>query len=102
MPEHDRSDPLAERAKGLDSQAGSTDDTARKPGTGSDDNGQAARPDPETGEVPAGPGDAGLRDRPEVNKGNPGTKTTSNRRLGIGLGIAAGLAILALLVAVLA
>ncbi len=55
---------------------------------------QPARPDPRTGEVPAGPGDAGLQDRPEVNAGNPGTRQMSNRRLGIGLGIAVLLAIL--------
>ena len=55
---------------------------------------QPARPDPRTGEVPAGPGDAGLQDRPEVSAGNPGTRQMSNRRLGIGLGIAVLLAIL--------
>jgi hypothetical protein len=58
-----------------------------------------ARPDPRTGEVPAGPGDAGLQDRPELNAGSPGTRQMSNRRLGIGLGIAALLAILVLILA---
>ncbi|WP_209426862.1 hypothetical protein [Pararhodobacter sp. SW119] len=58
-------------------------DTRRRP----------ARPDSRTGEVPAGPGDAGLEDRPELNAGSSGTRQMSNRRLGIGLGIAALLAI---------
>jgi hypothetical protein len=53
-----------------------------------------ARPDPKTGEVPAGPGDAGLQDRPELNAGSPGTKQMSSMRLAGGLGIAALLAIL--------
>ncbi len=56
--------------------------------------GRQALPDPETGEVPAGPGDSGLSNRPEKNAGSPGTKQMSNRRLGIGLGIAALLAVL--------
>jgi hypothetical protein len=51
-----------------------------------------ARPDPRTGEVPAGPGDSGLQDRPEANKGSPGTRQMSNRRLVIVLGITALLA----------
>lgn len=55
---------------------------------------QPFRPDPRTGEVPAGPGDAGLADRPEANAGSPGTKQMSYRRLGIGLGIAALLSVL--------
>lgn len=58
-----------------------------------DTHSQPAHPDPETGEVPAGPGDAGLENRPEVNTGSPGTKQMSNRRLGIGIGIAALLVI---------
>lgn len=58
-----------------------------------------ARPDPETGEVPAGPGDAGLEGRPEVNAGSPGTRQMSNRRMGIGLGIAALLAVLVFVLA---
>lgn len=45
--------------------------------------------DPKTGEVPAGPGDAGLESRPEVSAGSPGTEQMSNRRLGIGLGLTA-------------
>lgn len=60
----------------------------------SDPRRRPACPDPETGEVPAGPGDAGLEDRPEVNRGSPGTRQMSNRRLAIGLGIAVLLAIL--------
>lgn len=60
-----------------------------------------ARPDPETGEVPAGPGDAGLQDSPRLNAGSSGTKQLSNRRLGIGIAIAAGLTVLVALVAVL-
>ena len=61
----------------------------------------SARPDPETGEVPAGPGDAGLQAHPVVNAGSPGTKQMSNRRLGIGLAIAAGLAVLTILLTAL-
>ncbi len=47
-----------------------------------------ARPDPMTGEVPAGPGDAGLEDRPALNQGSPGTRQMSNRRVGMIVGIA--------------
>jgi hypothetical protein len=57
------------------------------------------RPDPSTGEVRAGPGDTGLEDRPVVNAGSPGTEQMSNRRLGIGLGIAALLAVVAFIFA---
>jgi hypothetical protein len=60
---------------------------------------QPARPDPETGEVPAGPGDAGLESRPEINAGSPGNRQMSNRRLGIGLGLSALVAILVLIFA---
>ena len=60
-----------------------------------------AQPDRETGEVPAGPGDAGLQSHPQLNSGSPGTKQMSNRRLGIGLGIAAFLAILVFAFAVM-
>ena len=62
---------------------------------------QPARPDPETGEVPAGPGDAGLQDSPRLNAGSSGTKQLSNRRLGIGIAIAAGLTVLVAVVAAL-
>lgn len=60
---------------------------------------EPARPDPETGEVPAGPGDAGLESRPEINAGSPGTRQMSNRRLGIALGLTALVAILVLIFA---
>ena len=69
--------------------------TAADPVEGKDPRNLPPRPDPRTGEVPAGPGDAGLSDRPEANAGSPGTKQMSNRRLSIGLGIAALLSILA-------
>ena len=59
------------------------------------------QPDRETGEVPAGPGDAGLQSRPQLNSGSPGTKQMSNRRLGIGLGIAAFLTLLVFAFAVM-
>jgi hypothetical protein len=52
------------------------------------------RPDDKTGEVPAGPGDAGRQDRPELTSGSPGTQQLSSMRLGIVLGIAALLAVL--------
>jgi len=58
-----------------------------------------ARPDPKTGNVPAGPGDAGLEDRPEVNSGSPGTQQMSNSRLFGVLGIAALLSILVFILA---
>lgn len=57
------------------------------------------RPDPRTGEVPAGPGDAGLEDRPEVNAGSPGGRQMSNSRLGFGLGLAAAVAVFAAILA---
>ena len=60
-----------------------------------------ARPDPTTGEVPAGPGDAGLQDRPALNPGSPGSRQMSNRRLGIGLAIAALLAVLVMILTLL-
>ena len=62
---------------------------------------RSAQLDRETGEVPAGPGDAGLQSRPQLNSGSPGTKQMSNRRLGIGLGIAAFLTILVFAFAVM-
>jgi len=46
--------------------------TAADPAEGQEPRNQPARPDPRTGEVPAGPGDAGLSDRPEANAGSPG------------------------------
>lgn len=70
-------------------------------GAGQDARDQSARPDPRTGEIPAGPGDAGLEDRPEVNTGSAGTKQMSNRRLLIGLGIAAFLAVVTFIIAAL-
>lgn len=47
---------------------------------------------PLTGEVRAGPGDAGMADRPKVNNRPAARKPLSNQRLAIGLGIAAVLA----------
>jgi hypothetical protein len=70
-------------------------------GSGQDPRHQAAKPDPQTGEVPAGPGDAGLESRPEVNAGTPGNRQMSNRRLGIGLGIAVAVAVLTVVLAVI-
>lgn len=60
------------------------------------------RADPATGEVPAGPGDAGLQGRPELNAGSPGTQQMSNRRLGTGLGVAALLGALFVIAMILA
>lgn len=62
---------------------------------------QPAHPDPVTGEVPAGPGDAGREDRPVLNAGSPGSKQMSNRRLGVGLAIAAALALIVTVIAIL-
>lgn len=83
------------RSQGKERQAPDKKFTATDPAEGKDPRHLPPRPDPRTGEVPAGPGDAGLSDRPEANAGSPGTKQMSNRRLGIGLGIAAMLSILA-------
>ncbi len=92
MAEMDRMDPKAPgKERDRTDRKFATSDLAE----GHDPENQPARPDPRTGEVPAGPGDAGLADRPEANAGSPGTKQMSNRRLGIGLGIAALLSILA-------
>lgn len=54
------------------------------------------KPDPGTGEVRAGPGDSGLADRPEINARRTAKKPMSNRRLAIGLGIAALLTVFTL------
>lgn len=62
---------------------------------------QPARPDPRTGEIPAGPGDAGLQDRPALNDGTPGTRQMSNNRLGMIIGVALLLAIVTAIVALL-
>jgi hypothetical protein len=80
-----------------------TKDTRRRTGTQPDRKNwhQPPRPDPRTGEVPAGPGDAGLSKRPEINAGSPGTQQMSNSRLGIGLGIAALAGLVVFLVAAL-
>lgn len=58
-----------------------------------------ATPDPRTGEVRAGPGDAGLEDRPEINAGSAGTRQMSNKRLRVGLGLGLGLAALCVVIA---
>lgn len=63
-------------------------DHERDKGAGDEPHRQPARPDPRTGEVPAGPGDAGLEDRPVINQGSPGTRQLSNRRVGMVVGIA--------------
>lgn len=54
-------------------------------------------PPPPPTEVRAGPGDAGMADRPMVNARPAARKPLSNRRLAIGLGIAAGLALVSLI-----
>lgn len=59
------------------------------------------RPDPRTGEVPAGPGDAGLEDRPEINAGSHGSRQMSNTRLSAGLGIGLGVGALIAVLTVL-
>ncbi len=69
-----------------------------EPGGRPDSRNRPARPDPKTGEVPAGPGDAGLQDRPDVNQGSPGSKQISSHRLLIGVGIAVFLTILVIIV----
>lgn len=68
---------------------GATDESHRQP----------ARPDPRTGEVPAGPGDAGLEDRPALNQGSPGTRQMSNRRVGMVVAVALVLAAVMVIVA---
>lgn len=56
---------------------------------------------PLTGEVRAGPGDAGMADHPRVNTRPVARKPLSNRRLAIGLGIAAVLTIVPLILTAL-
>lgn len=96
MADNDRIDPVATPPRTPDEERAEMDEKLMNPevAVSQDPRDRPARPDPETGEVPVGPGDAGLEDRPEVNTGSPGTKQMSNRRLGIGLGIAALLGIL--------
>ncbi|MFU8862898.1 MAG: hypothetical protein ACNA7O_03210 [Rhodobacterales bacterium] len=74
-------------------------DHDRDKGAGDKPHRQPARPDPRTGEVPAGPGDAGLEDRPALNQGSPGTRQMSNRRVGTVVGIALVLAAATILLA---
>ncbi|MGD9293568.1 MAG: hypothetical protein PVI41_01690 [Roseobacter sp.] len=45
------------------------------------DNMEKPIPDPESGDVPAGPGDAGATDKPRLNKGSPGTEQMKTSRL---------------------
>lgn len=52
-----------------------------------DPHAQAARTDPQAGQFPAGPGNAGPKDYPEENAGSPGTKW-STKNIVIGLGVA--------------
>lgn len=92
----DRINPVATLPRTSDRESAEMDDKVMTPEMAmeQDPHRRTARPDPETGEVPAGPGDAGLEDRPEANAGSPGTEQMSNSRLSIGLCIAALLAIL--------
>ena len=99
MAGRDRTAPVVTPPQTSDEQRARSDETSMTRERDQGRNRQQARPDPRTGEVPAGPGDAGLESRPEVNKGTPGTKQMSNRRLGIGLAIAALLAVLAVILA---
>ena len=77
------------------------DDQANPPDTARGRNRQPAKGDPRTGEVPAGPGDAGLTESARLNRGTPGTRQMSNRRLGIGIGLTAALALVVFFVAAL-
>lgn len=54
---------------------------------------RAARTDPQAGELPAGPENAGLQGHPEESAGNPRNEWTTNS-IGIGLAIAALLVII--------
>lgn len=100
MADETRIDPVATPPRSPDNQRSARENTSMTPDMAAerDPDLRSARRDPKTGEVPAGPGDAGLEDRPERNSGSPGTKQMSNKRLGIGLGIAAFLAIIVLAV----
>ncbi len=101
MADRSRNDPDANPPQTFDTEPAGANTEVRPPevAVGQESRSQPARPDPKTGEVPAGPGDAGLASRPEVNAGSPGTEQMSYRRLGIGLGIAALLSILAFIFA---
>lgn len=100
MAESDPNAPMAPLSQTYDGKRSERDRDVRSPemAAGQDFDPGPARPDPETGEVRAGPGDAGLENRPEVNAGNAGIEQISNSRLAIGLGIAAVLTVLGLLV----
>ncbi len=89
MPDKDRKDPVTSPPRTADEERARMDETETPPlPPGQHPRRHSPRPDPRTGEVPAGPGDAGLQDRPELNAGSPGTQQMSMRRLGIGLGVA--------------
>jgi hypothetical protein len=101
MADKDRTDPLTTPPRTPDERRAEMDEklVPREMGEAQNPRPLPPRPDPTTGEVRAGPGDAGLEDRPAVNAGSPGTEQMSNRRLGIGLGIAALLAVVAFIFA---
>lgn len=96
MTETHRKNPTTPPPRTPDEERAGMDKTSMtsERGAGQNSRHRPAQPDPETGEVPAGPGDVGLQDRPERNAGSPGTGQMSNKRLGLGLAIAALLAIL--------
>ncbi|MEI4263638.1 hypothetical protein [Roseovarius sp. D0-M9] len=96
MSNKDRTDPAATLPRTPNEERAEVNEASRTPerSVGQNPRHRPARPDPETGEVPAGPGDAGLQDHPDRSAGSPGTKQMSNKRLGLGLGIAALLAVL--------
>jgi hypothetical protein len=103
MATKDRTDALTTSPRTPEVQRAEMDEKSvrREMGEAQDPHHLPPRPDPSTGEVRAGPGDAGLEDRPVVNAGSPGTEQMSNRRLGIGLGIAALLAVIVLIFTVM-
>jgi hypothetical protein len=101
MADQDRTDRVKLPMQAPDEERTKVEENSITPQTGMNEGlkDQPARPDPETGEIPAGPGDAGLERRPKLNAGSPGTRQMSNRRLGVGLGITVLLAALVLILA---
>lgn len=103
MSRHDRTNQPERRAEPVHPPRTEAEQNLRPPDMGvAEHPGRVGpRPDPQTGEVRAGPGDAGLSGRPQINRGDPGTAQLSNSRLVRGLGIVAVLVLASLILAAL-
>ncbi|MFN4129092.1 MAG: hypothetical protein ACK4GC_04680 [Paracoccaceae bacterium] len=97
MANSDRTEPVATPPWKKDDKRDQMDEKITTPEMGGRDfRLSPARSDPGTGEVRAGPGDAGLADHPKINTQRSASKQMSNRRLAIGLAMAALLAVIVL------